>query len=812
MASRAETLVQEKHEVVGHKHKVLAVLPDLWRGLYASRAAALPYAIPPPAPAPKRVRQATPEISTTDKASQSRSRRVDDIWRACANILTKKLCQSKHALPFLQPVEPLKLGIPDYLKVITRPMDLRTIRENLQGGRYKTPMEFREDVRQGGRYRTPMEFREDVRQVWRNCAIFNPPCGPVRVHGDLLSDLWERAWLESNIETAWADVQLRYPPGRPQLPAAPKRVAAAVAGGPPPPSTAHMIPAIAPPDVTPSGAIAGSAAAAAAGGPPGSQRVSGDGASQGGASTAPAPVPVLPPNEPPLGMPDDAANVLIDRRRLALRLAELPGEHMQVVLDLLQANDPGLLFDPNDPSTELELDIDAISPAALAAILHHLEKLACCLPGLHASRQHPEKLRQGSLLPGTPSGVAFLPGQDSAGGVGASHGAAPTPSTGGIPGKGRLLSDGPLAFAASAHTPASTPAPVGAGSTHTPGVGAAAAASTPMHERGVLGMASLTPGGAGGDSAAAGAGAGAAATAGPPAATPAAHDAERPLPNAPSSVSAAASAATLAAAAAAGASVAVGAPPAAEVSAAAVDAAVGSIGSLISPAPTQVSTLLGSTPPPLVAPRPPPPPPIDLGLGGFGGASAASTAHAAPAVAAAAGLVAPPPAQAGGDSSSSAFAAAADAAAALVRTLSTTTPRTPGPTAVYFAAAAAAAAAANWDTPAALQTYQPPPPQRAPGTAAPTAPAAAVGATASHPAAPAAADVATAAAPGSHAAVGPSAVQQQQQQQPPPRTAPPPPYVPRAPMPPLFAPAGAKADTAEAHQGPPPSNGRGAAP
>lgn len=37
-------------------------------------------------------------------------------------------------------------------------------------------------------------------QVWKNCTLYNGASGPVRMQGDQLSDLWERSWVESNIE------------------------------------------------------------------------------------------------------------------------------------------------------------------------------------------------------------------------------------------------------------------------------------------------------------------------------------------------------------------------------------------------------------------------------------------------------------------------------------------------------------------------------------------------------------------------------------------------------------------------------------
>jgi len=44
--------------------------------------------------------------------------------------------------PFLRPVDPIALNIPDYPSIIKEPMDLGTVEKNLLNGFYKTHMEF----------------------------------------------------------------------------------------------------------------------------------------------------------------------------------------------------------------------------------------------------------------------------------------------------------------------------------------------------------------------------------------------------------------------------------------------------------------------------------------------------------------------------------------------------------------------------------------------------------------------------------------------------------------------------------------------
>ena len=48
----------------------------------------------------------------------------------------------KEARLFLEPVDPVKFNIPDYLTVIKRPMDLSTVEKSLAAQQYHTVEEF----------------------------------------------------------------------------------------------------------------------------------------------------------------------------------------------------------------------------------------------------------------------------------------------------------------------------------------------------------------------------------------------------------------------------------------------------------------------------------------------------------------------------------------------------------------------------------------------------------------------------------------------------------------------------------------------
>ena len=71
---------------------------------------------------------------------------VAEYMSQCVDTL-KKLMTHRFGWVFNELVDPIKLNIPDYFKIIMKPMDLGTIRSRLDKELYSTPMEFDEDVR-----------------------------------------------------------------------------------------------------------------------------------------------------------------------------------------------------------------------------------------------------------------------------------------------------------------------------------------------------------------------------------------------------------------------------------------------------------------------------------------------------------------------------------------------------------------------------------------------------------------------------------------------------------------------------------------
>lgn len=79
--------------------------------------------------------------------------------------LVNKLKKFEKVEPFLYPVDPVALGIPDYPLVITRPMDISTIESNARDGIYET---FE-------------QFEADVQLIVDNATRYNPAGHPVHL-------------------------------------------------------------------------------------------------------------------------------------------------------------------------------------------------------------------------------------------------------------------------------------------------------------------------------------------------------------------------------------------------------------------------------------------------------------------------------------------------------------------------------------------------------------------------------------------------------------------------------------------------------
>lgn len=98
----------------------------------------------------------------------------------CQHVMNE-LVKKKHqafAYPFMVPVDPVALNIPNYHKVIKKPMDFGTIQANLHASQYAKAE----------------KFHDDAILVFENCFKFNPPTDEVNKMGRMLKSIFDQTW------------------------------------------------------------------------------------------------------------------------------------------------------------------------------------------------------------------------------------------------------------------------------------------------------------------------------------------------------------------------------------------------------------------------------------------------------------------------------------------------------------------------------------------------------------------------------------------------------------------------------------------
>ncbi|KIV97804.1 hypothetical protein PV10_01511 [Exophiala mesophila] len=96
---------------------------------------------------------------------------------------------------FTHPVDPVALNIPTYFQIIRKPMDLGTVKTNLDQNVYEKAK----------------DFEEDVRLIFKNCFKFNPEGDLVNQSGHQLEALFNQKWAAKD---EW--LASREPPSEPQ--------------------------------------------------------------------------------------------------------------------------------------------------------------------------------------------------------------------------------------------------------------------------------------------------------------------------------------------------------------------------------------------------------------------------------------------------------------------------------------------------------------------------------------------------------------------------------------------------------------------
>ncbi|KAK4256972.1 hypothetical protein QN277_006625 [Acacia crassicarpa] len=99
------------------------------------------------------------------------------LMKQCEDLLDC-LMSHKYGYIFNEPVDIVKLNIPDYHYVIKHPMDLGTVKSRITSSQYSNPM----------------DFAADVRLTFSNAKYYNPPGHYVHNMADTLGKCFERRW------------------------------------------------------------------------------------------------------------------------------------------------------------------------------------------------------------------------------------------------------------------------------------------------------------------------------------------------------------------------------------------------------------------------------------------------------------------------------------------------------------------------------------------------------------------------------------------------------------------------------------------
>ncbi|KAK8673452.1 hypothetical protein V6N13_111787 [Hibiscus sabdariffa] len=128
----------------------------------------------------KKIRDSSGKVKAEKHASEAKTANMF-LMKQCEDLL-KRLMRHQYGWVFNEPVDVVKLNIPDYFNVIKHPMDLGTIKKK----------------KDSGGYANPWEFYDDVRLTFSNAMTYNPPGNDVHVMADTLNKFFEVRW--KNIE------------------------------------------------------------------------------------------------------------------------------------------------------------------------------------------------------------------------------------------------------------------------------------------------------------------------------------------------------------------------------------------------------------------------------------------------------------------------------------------------------------------------------------------------------------------------------------------------------------------------------------
>ncbi|KAI0762781.1 Bromodomain-containing protein [Fomes fomentarius] len=181
------TQMGKRVEAVFDKQVKQMPAPEEPKAVAPKKVTSPPPPPPPPAPSKKQARRpSTNDLPYAEaprkprKAKAPKNAMIAEQLKFCEKVW-KDLHQKQHytiAHPFYEPVDPFRMGIPEYTKIVKKPMDLSTMKRKLDASEYATAE----------------KFRDDFRLMIKNCLTFNPPGNPVHEAGKALQQLFEEKW------------------------------------------------------------------------------------------------------------------------------------------------------------------------------------------------------------------------------------------------------------------------------------------------------------------------------------------------------------------------------------------------------------------------------------------------------------------------------------------------------------------------------------------------------------------------------------------------------------------------------------------
>jgi hypothetical protein len=144
---------------------------------------------PPPSAEPSEAAPIDSARSSTPSPSVARTSTLSLAqYRFCLSTI-RILRKLKDAAPFLHPVDPIALNIPNYPNIVKHPMDFSTVDRKLASSNPQKP----DSNPNNPRYLSADEFIADFRLIFSNCLLFNGPEHPVTLMGKRVEATFDKS-------------------------------------------------------------------------------------------------------------------------------------------------------------------------------------------------------------------------------------------------------------------------------------------------------------------------------------------------------------------------------------------------------------------------------------------------------------------------------------------------------------------------------------------------------------------------------------------------------------------------------------------